>query len=170
MAVVDLSDPRNRLVVGDWHDTDSREQLIGLSINRAGTRAYVVGIDLIQENGGHRHKNSILYVLDIRDPLAPTEIGRYVYPYQGSLPYAVPNEDDSLVVFADGSGPCNQKAALRFLDVSDPGSIHEVSVYELPGSERCQLWEMADTGEASDMVVRGNRVYSTWMAGGTSRN
>ena len=166
LAVVDLSDPRDPLVVGDWHDVDPGEQLIGLSINKAGTRAYVVGIDVIQENGGHGHTESTLYVLDVQDPTAPSEIGRYVYPFQQNLPYAVPNEDDSLVVFADGSGPCGQKAALRFLDVSDPGSIHEVSVFELARSDRCYLWEMADVGEATDMVVKGNLVYSTWMAGG----
>ena len=166
LAVVDLSDPRNPLVVGDWHDADPSEQLIGLSINKAGTRAYVVGIDLIRENGGNRHSESILYVLDVQDPSAPVELGRYRSPYRNNLPYAVPSEDDSLVVFADGSGPCRQKAALRFLDVSDPSSIREVSVFELPGSDRCQLWEMQDVGEATDMVVKGNLVYSTWMAGG----
>jgi len=70
------------------------------------------------------------------------------------------------VIFADGSGPCGQKAALRVLDASDPSSIHEVSVFELEGSDRCYLWEMADVGEATDMVVKGDLVYSTWMAGG----
>ena len=166
LAVVDLSDPRNPLIVGDWHDSDPGEQLIRLSINKAGTRAYVVGIDVTQQNGGHGHTESTLYVLDVQDPSAPSEIGRYVDPYQNYLPYAVPNEDDSLVVFADGSGSCGQKAALRFLDVSEPDSIHEVSVFELADSDRCYLWEMSDVGEATDMVVKGNLVYSTWMAGG----
>ena len=88
VAVVDLSDPRNPLVVGDWHDSDPGEQLISLSINKAGTRAYVVWIDLTQDNGDHRHTKSTLYVLDVQDPSAPSEIGRYVYPYQKHLPYA----------------------------------------------------------------------------------
>ena len=57
-------------------------------------------------------------------------------------------------------------ATLRILDVSEPGSIHEVSVFELEGSDRCYLWEMSDVGEATDMVVNGDLVYSTWMAGG----
>ena len=166
LPVVDISDPSNPLVVGDWHDVDPGEQLIGLSINKAGTRAYVVGVDVIPKNGGHRHSKSIIYVLDVRDPTAPVELGRYVYPYQNYLPHAVPNEDDTLLVFADGSGPCSQKAALRFLDVSEPSSIHEVSVFELAGSDRCYLWETADVDEATDMVVKGKLVYSTWMAGG----
>ena len=70
LPVVDISDPSNPLVVGDWHDVDPGEQLIGLSINKAGTRAYVVGVDVIPKNGGHRHSKSIIYVLDVRDPTA----------------------------------------------------------------------------------------------------
>ena len=89
-----------------------------------------------------------------------------MYPYQKNLPYAVPNEHDTLLVFADGSGPCSQKAALRLLDISDPSSIHEVSAFELSGSDRCYLWGTEDVGEATDMVVKGNLVYSTWMGGG----
>ena len=166
LAVVDLSDPRNPVVVGDWHDSGLQGSLTGLSLNKTGTRAYVVGQDAIVGDGGHRHTENVLYVLDVQDPTAPVEIGRYVYPLQRYVAYAVPNEDDTLVVFADGSGPCGQKAALRFLDVSDPGSIQEVSVFELARSDRCYLWEMSDVGEAADMVVKGNLVYSTWMAGG----
>ena len=157
LAIVDLSDPRNPVVVGSWQDKPVR--LRGLSLNAAGTRAYVVGTTLRPD------VETVLYVLDIQDPRAPVEIGRYTHPFHG-LPYAVPNEDDSLVVFADGSGPCRGKAALRILDVSDPNSIHEVSVFELPGSNRCYLWGRGNVGEATDMVVKGNLVYSTWMEGG----
>ena len=166
LAVVDLSDPRNPVVVGDWHDSGLQGVLTGLSLNKAGTRAYVVGQTVIPGEGGHRHKRNILYVLDVEDPTAPVEIGRHEYPWQKYAAYAVPNDDSSLVIFADGSGPCGQKAALRILDVSEPGSIHEVSVFELASSDRCYLWEMSDVGEATDLVVKGNLVYSTWMAGG----
>ena len=166
LAVVDLSDPRNPVVVGDWHDGGLRGGLTRLSLNKAGTRAYVVGKEVKPVDGGHRHTANVLYVLDLLNPTAPVEIGRYAYPHQKYAAYAVPNEDDSLVIFADGSSACGQKASLRFLDTSDPGSIHEVSVFELAGSERCYLWEMSDVGEAGDMVVKGNLVYSTWMAGG----
>ena len=166
MAIVDLSDPRSPVVVGDWHDTGLQGGLTGLSLNKGGTRAYIVGQKVIPEDGGHRHTENVLYVLDVRDPTAPVEIGRYVYPHQRYLAYAVPNDDDSLVVFADGSGPCGQKAALRFLDSSDPSSIHEVSVFELGGSDRCYLWGSENVGQAKDMVVKGDLVYSTWMGGG----
>ena len=166
LAIVDLSDPRNPVVVGDWHDSGLQGSLTGLSLNKAGTRAYVVGQDAIAEDGGHRHTENVLYVLDVQDPTALVEIGRYVYPLQRSVAYAVPNDDDSLVIFADGSGPCGQKAALRVLDASDPSSIHEVSVFELGGSDRCYLWGTENVGEAKDMVVKGNLVYSTWMGGG----
>ena len=166
MAIVDLSDPRNPVVVGDWHDSGLQGSLTGMSLNKAGTRAYIVGQKVIPEDGGHRHTESVLYVIDVQDPTAPVELGRYVYPHQKHLPYAVPNDDDSLVVFADGSGPCGQKAALRFLDVSEPSSIHEVSAFELSGSDRCYLWGSENVGEATDMAVKGNMVYSTWMGGG----
>ena len=125
----------------------------------------MVGQKVVPEDRGHRHTENVLYVLDVRDPTVPVEIGRYVYPHQRYMAYAVPNDDDSLVVFADGSGPCGQKAALRFLNVSDPSSIHEVSIFELGGSDRCYLWGNENVGEAKDMVVKGNRVYSTWMGG-----
>jgi hypothetical protein len=166
MAIVDLSDPRNPVVVGDWRDSDPLEVLTGLSLNKAGTRAYVIGNKITPPDEDHRHTANVLYVLDVQDPTAPVEIGRYVYPWQNSVAYAVPNDDDSLVVFADGSGPCGSKAALRFLDVADPSSIHEVSVFELEGSDRCYLRGTENVGEAKDMVVKGNLVYSTWMGGG----
>ncbi len=166
LAVVDLSDPRNPVVVGDWHDSGLQGVLAGVSLNKAGTRAYVVGQTVIPKGEGHRHKRNIPYVLDLQDPTAPVEIGRLEYPWQKYAAYAVPNDDDSLVVFADGSGPCGQKAALRFLDVADLNSIHEVSVFELDSSDRCYLWGTENVGEAKDMVVKGNLVYSTWMGGG----
>ena len=166
MAIVDLSDPRNPVVVGDWHDSGLQGSLTGLSLNVAGTRAYIVGRKVIPEDGGHRHTESVLHVLDVHDPTAPVELGRYVYPHQKHLPYAVPNKDDTLVVFADGSGPCGQKAAIRLLDVSDPSSIHELSAFQLSGSDRCYLWGSENVGEATDIAVKGNLVYSTWMGGG----
>ena len=89
-----------------------------------------------------------------------------MYPWQDYVAYAVPNDDDSLIIFADGSGPCGQKAAIRVLDASDFSSIHELSVFELPGSDRCYIWGRGNVGEASDLVVRGNMVYSTWFEGG----
>ena len=166
LAIVDLSDPRNPVVVGDWHDSGLLEVLTGLSLNKTGTRAYVVGNKITPPDEKHRHTENVLYVLDIQDPTTPVEIGRYVYPWQKSVSYAVPNDDDSLVIFADGSGPCGQKAALRVLDTSDLSSIHEVSVFELGGSDRCYLWGTENVGQAKDMVVKGNLVYSTWMGGG----
>ncbi|MFQ5933296.1 MAG: LVIVD repeat-containing protein, partial [Dehalococcoidia bacterium] len=103
LAVVDLSDPRNPVVVGDWHDDGLVGSLRGLSINKAGTRAYIVSIG--PPPFGTAGKEVILYILDIQDRKQPVEIGRYVYPYPGPWvhsPYAVPNDDDSLVILADG--------------------------------------------------------------------
>jgi hypothetical protein len=68
LAVVDLSDPRNPVTVGDWHDTE-QVHLAGLSVNTAGTRVYIIGLF---------EKEILLYVLDVQDATNPAELGRFV--------------------------------------------------------------------------------------------
>ena len=43
LAVVDISDPRSPLVLGDWQD-NSEVWLMGLSVNQSATRAYITGL------------------------------------------------------------------------------------------------------------------------------
>ena len=169
MAVVDLSDPRNPIVVGDWHDSGLEGSLRGLSINKAGTRAYVVSIG--PPPYGTAGKEVILYILDIQDPNQPVEIARYVYPYPGPWvhsPYAVPNDDDSLVILADGrwqndSDGCSGHGRLHFLDITDLKAIREVGTFRIDESDTCFPKGLF---QATDMAVKGNLVYSTWLRGG----
>ena len=68
LAIVDLSDPRNPVVVGDWQDT-RQVHLRGLSVNAAGTRVYILG---------QFGKELLIYVLDVQDPTNPVELARFV--------------------------------------------------------------------------------------------
>ena len=153
LAIVDLSDPRNPEVVGDWQDT-VHVRLTGLSVNAAGTRVYLLG---------RFEKQFLLYVLDVQDPSNPVELARFVWP----LPFAgsfspgrpVANADDTLVIFADGSWERGRQSELHILDISDLSAIREISTIECHPSVFRSCW-------AHDLVIKGNLVYSTWERGG----
>ena len=129
LAVVDISDPGNPVVVGDWEDnTDvsSDVWLLGLSLNQSATRAYITGLTPVPYGNSSTH--GYLYILDIGNPSQPTEIGRYVFPLLGtpsSVSIARPTSDDALVVLADHSwglgGSANEKCGiLHILDTATP--------------------------------------------------
>ena len=176
LAVVDISDPRNPVVVGDWEDnTDVSNDvwLLGLSLNQNATRAYITGLTPVPYGLSSTH--GYLYILDIENPSQPTEISRYVFPLLGtpsSVSIARPTSDDALVVLADhswGMGRSeNEKCGiLHILDTSNPAAINEISTFALPTSSspgRCSgngRWQIA-----TDLAIRGNLVYSTWLNGG----
>ena len=101
LAVVDISDPGNPVVVGDWQD-NSQVWLTGLSVNQSATRAYITGLTPPPFN--HSSTHGYVYILDIENPSQPTEIGRYVFPVLGtpsSVSIARPTSDGGLVVLAD---------------------------------------------------------------------
>ena len=159
LAIVDLSDPRNPVVVGDWQDT-KQVHLRGLSVNAAGTRVYILG---------QFGQELLIYVLNVQDPMNPVELARFVWPY----PYAgdfspgrpVANADDSLVIFADGNWDCGRASRLHVLDTSDLADIREVSTIAFPGSDICRRGP-ANWWWAHDLAINGDLVYSTWQGGG----
>ena len=77
LAVADISDPGNPVVVGDWQD-NNEVALMGLSVNQSATRAYITGQWPPPYHVESTH--GYLYILDIQNPSQPTEIGRYVFP------------------------------------------------------------------------------------------
>ena len=84
------------------------------------------------------------------------------------MPYAVPNENDTLVIVADGSyagmtEECGGHGILHFLDISDLTSIREISTFSIEESDTCLGGTFY---QATDLAVKGNLVYSTWMSGG----
>ena len=176
LAVVDISDPGNPVVVGDWQDNSDASNdvwLLGLSLNESGTRAYITGLTPAPYN--HSSTHGYLYILDIQDPSQPTEIGRYVFPVLGtpsSVSIARPTSDDALVVLADhswglGTSSNEQCGILHMLDTSNPAAINEISTFALPRSSSPSTC----TGDgnwviATDLAIRGNLVYSTWLRGG----
>jgi len=165
LAVVDISDPLNPEVVGDWQD-NSEVWLMGLSVNQSGTRAYITGQWPPPYN--YQSTHGYLYILDIQNPSQPVEIGRYVFPLRGTISsvfIARPTSDDALVVLADGSWADGRCGILHILDTANPAAIHEISTFELPPSSvpDCQL---SPHYIATDIAIRGNMVYSTWLAGG----
>jgi len=171
MAVVDLSDPRNPVVVAEWQDTN-RATMQTLSLNKSATRVYIAGVT--PPPYGRSTTHLALYVLDISNPERPVEIARYLHPVSGGGIYtarAVPNEDDSLVILADGrwgtkrSGCNPPHGILHILDTSDLESIHEVSTFELPESSSCDP-QSREFFQANDLAVRDNLVYSVWLNGG----
>ena len=158
LAVVDISDPRNPVVVGDWQD-EPGVWLKGVSLNGSATRAYVTG-----SSGGPPDwvGDGYLYVLDIQNPSQPTELGRYVFPkVRADVSIARPTSDDALVVLADHSWVSGKCGILHVLDTSNPAEISEISSFALPASSAGGCSTIA-----TDVAIRGNLVFSTWLAGG----
>ena len=162
-----ISDPGNPVVVGDWEDIGDASNdvwLIGLSLNESGTRAYITGLTPYPYYFESTH--GYLYILDIQNPSQPTEIGRYVFPVLGtpsSVSIARPTSDDALVVLADHSWEDTKCGILHMLDTSNPAAISEISSFALPNSSgRCR----SPLVIATDLAIRGNLVYSTWLRGG----
>ena len=157
LAVVDISDPRNPVVVGDWHD-DPAVWRAGVSLNASGTRAYVTGFSGAPPDWVG---DGYLYVLDIQNPSQPTELGRYVFPVSNvDVSIARPTSDDALVVLADHSWTSGDCGILHILDTANPAAISEISSFALPGSSgNCNTI-------ATDLAIRGNLVFSTWLRGG----
>ena len=157
LAVVDISDPRNPVVVGDWQD-DPGAWLAGVSLNESATRAYVTGFT---GRSPDWVGNGYLFVLDIQNPSQPTELGRYVFPSREvDVSIARPTSDDALVVLADHSWEDGKCGILHILDTSNPAEITEISSFALPESSgNCSTI-------ATDVAIRGNLVFSTWLRGG----
>ena len=162
LAVVDISDPGNPVVVGDWQD-DPGAWLAGVSLNESATRAYVTGFTGSTERSpdGGWVGNGYLFVLDIQNPSQPTELGRYVFPVSNAdVSIARPTSDDALVVLADHSWDGGKCGILHILDTSNPAEISEISSFALPASRgNCSTI-------ATDVAIRGNLVFSTWLRGG----
>ena len=164
LAVVDISDPRNPVVLGDWQD-DPEVLLMGLSLNEAGTRAYITGV--YPSPWGRSATDGYVYILDLQDPSQPTEIGRYIFPLRGvpsSMSKAAPNGDDSLLIVADHSWRGPGCGILTVLDISDLATIHEISTFALPESEAPS--GVSCGAIATDLAVSGSLIYSTWVGGG----
>ena len=162
LAVVDISDPGNPVVVGDWQD-DPGAWLAGVSLNESATRAYVTGFTGSAERSpdGGWVGNGYLFVLDIQNPSQPTELGRYVFPTRNAdVSIARPTSDDALVVLADHSWETEECGILQILDTSNPAAISLISSFGL-------LESYFGCGAiATDVAIRGNLVYSTWLRGG----
>ena len=179
VAVVDLSNPRAPSTVGEWRDADDPICMQSLSRNKAGTRLYDMGI--VPQPCGRKANRLHLYILDIQDPTQPVEIGRYVYPFPVDAvhsPYLAPNDDDTLLVLADGAWSvsarlmdtdppsCGHHGRLHFLDISDLNAIHEVGTFKIEESDTCLGRVGSNHYQATDVAVKGNLVYSTWLKGG----
>ena len=172
LAVVDISDPANPTVVGDWQDDSDVNNdvwLMGLSLNQSGTRAYITGLS--PKPYGNSSTHGHLYILDIQDPAQPIELGRYAFPVLGvpsSVSIARPTSDDALVVLADHSWENTKCGILHILDTSNPAAINEISSFALPRSSGLCANVGGNGGWfiATDVAIRGNLVYSTWLESG----
>ena len=170
LAVVDIADPSSPVIVGDWPE-ENGVALHSLAINEAATRVYTLGVwPSPQRIGTHGY----LYVIDVQDPSQPTEIGRYIFPLRSEAGVSVSSvfgvavsSDDDIVAFTDGSWQAGSCSILHILDTSDLGAIQELSTFELPASSdsACRT-PGGNLVMATDVAIRGNLVYSTWLRGG----
>lgn len=160
LGVANISDPRNPVVVGTWSPSPSTVRPLSLSINEAGTRAYIAG----PYPGGRETTHLYLFVVDIQDPARPVTIGQHTFPaVRGNL-YSTPStastSDDALLILCDGGWGDPDNGILHILDVSSPGNIQELSTFALPESSR-------EGGPAAwEVVIKGRMAYSAWFAPG----
>jgi hypothetical protein len=98
------------------------------------------------------HWASGLVVADVRDPLNPTEIGRFTYPAATSHASQVGVLGNRTIVFEGGE---SWGAHLRVLDASDPARIAEIGAVSL----RPEV-------SIHNLALRGNRLYVAWYQDG----
>lgn len=129
LRIIDVSDPQNPIQVKShgesWYFTSTRD--ITISGNRAYACVY-----------------TRLYIIDITNPEAPSDIGYESLPAMG---FGVAVSGDYAYVAAIYKG-------LRIIDVSDPSNPTEVGAYS----------QDAGIGPANDVVVNG--IYAYVAAGG----
>ena len=151
MAVVDISDPYNPQVVANWQDNPEVLPL-GLTLNQAGTRAYLTGV--WPPPYGRSAELGYLYVVDVADPTQPTLIGTYTFPLRdvpSSMVKALPTPDETHVLLLDHSWG-NPLGTVLVLDITDLDNIYEVATFG-QGDIR------------TDVAVRGDLAFTVWMGG-----
>ncbi len=115
-------------------------------------------------------------VLDIADPAAPREIGAYDYhppfpePTHTVLEIAKKHDGKDLALVIDEAHDPHptgrSRGAFWVFDVSDPADMKPLSLFEL--GEMDSPWSRLGRFGAGQIVERdtGDRVFSTWFAGG----
>ena len=80
----------------------------------------------------------------------------------------LPTSDDAIVVLADHSWENGSCGILHILDTSNPATISKISEFALPesSSDTCRPGNGGGLIIATDVAIRGNIVYSTWLGGG----
>ena len=167
MGVVDISNPREPVQIADWQD-DPEVYLIGLSLNEAGTRAYLTGLWPPPEESGRPTSHGYLYIIDVQNPAVPTLIGTYSFPIRGlpsSISKAVPFAEETHVLLLDHSWARGNEGIVLILDITDLDNIRQVAAFdpEIPPQEP---GEGGVFRIATDVVVRGDLAFVSWLADG----
>ncbi|HUF09253.1 MAG TPA: T9SS type A sorting domain-containing protein [Rhodothermales bacterium] len=167
LGIVDLSDPYNPKQIASWQDSH-RVGMVGLSVNKAGTRAYVSA--LWPKPLGQLATRGRLYILDVSNPADPREIGRWEM-FLRNTPMGISSafmaratDDDQIVIFADGGWGDDDEdkhGILHILDTSDPSDITKLSEFDIYKINPRDGWHMA-----VNLSIRGSTVYSAWLDGG----
>ena len=168
MGVVDISNPREPVQIADWQD-DPDVYLLGLSLNEAGTRAYVTGLWPPPEGmSGRPTTHGYLYIIDVQNPAVPTLIGTYSFPLRGfpsAISKAVPFAEETHVLLLDHSWARDKEGIVLILDITDLDNIRQVSAFDpeippqAPGEGR--VFRIA-----TDVVIRGDLAFVSWLRDG----
>jgi hypothetical protein len=114
-----------------------------------------------------------VHLLDLTDPAAPTEAGRFTYEPardgEGNAAFATSVElDDRTLVLASEEAWCDQPGgwgSLRLLDFDDEGRLRELAALQAP---RSAAYPPPDAGVYGPgrAVVSGQQAFVAWHAEG----
>jgi hypothetical protein len=173
--IIDVSDPRNPIKVGEWGawaelDRNPNEGqgnefaasfVHSVITNRTATRAYLSYWDFGT------------VILDISDPTDPVYLGRTTFPpeAEGNAHSATLARGDHVLIQTDEDfdpepGGVTEPGwgFARFFDISDPASPAQLSTLKLPTTT--QLPPPTGFFSVHDPKVRGSRAYFSWYSEG----
>lgn len=159
LRIVDVTDPRNPVQVGDW----------GIAKDLGQGPAFNLGPhDVWVENdiAYLSHWDGGLILLDVSDPSDPRFISQTLYDpsEEGNTHVAVPAQGGNLVIVGDEDFEPDPWGFLRIFDTQDASDPVQIATFATENS----LNAPPPIGDftAHNIVVRGSSVYASWYTDG----
>ena len=166
VRILDITDPRNPVQVGDWGTFKNLGQD---PFTGQGSFPFRLAHDIWVENSVAyiSYWDAGLIMLDVSDPTDPVLISQTLYAdtEEGNAHVAVPARGGRLVLVGDEDLTAGPWGFLRIFDTRDASAPVEIATF---ATENTRTDPPTEAGEFSihNLVVRGNRAYISWYSDG----
>lgn len=166
LRIVDVSDPRNPVQVGDWGIVKNLglDPFAGQGDDFALSFLHDVWVE---KNVAYlSYWDAGLILLDVSDPANPQFISRTPYPSdeEGNTHVAVPAQGGNLVITGDEDFTPDPWGFMRVFDSQDTSAPQQISTFATENT----LNAPPPVGDFSihNVFVRGHSVYASWYSDG----